>query len=78
MQNSRIVTLATFAMVVVGGVETAFADSIHSFTTIDVRRALHNISSPRQFGLSAASGRLIFANAEITGNIWMLDTADKK
>ena len=35
MKNSRIVTLATFAMVVFGGVETAFADSIYSFTTID-------------------------------------------
>jgi Tol biopolymer transport system component len=44
----------------------------------NTRRALHNISSPRQFGLSAVSGRLVFANAEITGNIWMLDAAGKK
>jgi probable HAF family extracellular repeat protein len=36
MKNSRIVYLAIFAMTVFGGVETAFADSIYSFTTIDV------------------------------------------
>ena len=36
MKNSRIVTLATFAMVVFGGVETAFASMLYSFTTIDV------------------------------------------
>jgi len=36
MKNSRIVTLATFAMVVFGGVETASADPSYSFTTIDV------------------------------------------
>jgi len=35
MKNSRIVTLATFAMVVFGGVETAFANPSYSFTTID-------------------------------------------
>jgi uncharacterized membrane protein len=35
MKNSRIVTLATFAMIVFGGVETAFADPSYSFTTID-------------------------------------------
>ena len=34
--SPRIVHLAMFAMAVFGGVETAFADSIYSFTTIDV------------------------------------------
>ena len=45
MKNSRIVTLATFAMVVFGGVETAFADSIYSFTTIDVPGATGGTSA---------------------------------
>ena len=36
MKNSRIVTLATFAMVVFGGVETAFAGVLNTFTTINV------------------------------------------
>jgi hypothetical protein len=49
-----------------------------SYHVHNTRRALHNIPSPRQFALSAGSGRLIFANAEITGNIWMLDTAGKR
>ena len=40
MKNSRIVTLATFAMVVFGGVETAFANPSYSFTTIDVPGAM--------------------------------------
>jgi hypothetical protein len=34
MNNSRIVQSAMFAMFVFGGVETAFADSIYSFTTL--------------------------------------------
>src|SRR6516164_3084931 len=38
--SPRIVHLAMFAMVVFGGVETAFADSIYSFTTIDPPGAL--------------------------------------
>jgi probable HAF family extracellular repeat protein len=36
MKSSRIVQLAIFAMLVFGGVETAFADIAYSFTTIDV------------------------------------------
>src|SRR5215469_7058307 len=36
--SPRIVHLAMFALVVIGGVETAFADSLYSFTTIDVPR----------------------------------------
>ena len=36
MKTSRVVPLAMFAMLVFGGVETAFADPIYSFTTIDV------------------------------------------
>ena len=35
MKSPRIVHLAMFAMAVFGGVETAFADSIYSFTIID-------------------------------------------
>ena len=40
MKNSRIVTLATFATIVFGGVETAFANPSYSFTTIDVPGAV--------------------------------------
>src|SRR6516162_8409298 len=35
MKSPRIVHLTMFAMAAFGGVETAFADSIYSFTTID-------------------------------------------
>ena len=35
MKNARIVQLAVFAMAVFGGVETAFAGTVYSFTTID-------------------------------------------
>jgi hypothetical protein len=36
MKSPRIVLLAMFAMAVSGGVETASADTIYSFTTVDV------------------------------------------
>jgi probable HAF family extracellular repeat protein len=36
MESPRIVQLALLGMVVFGGVETAFADAVYSFTTIDV------------------------------------------
>jgi hypothetical protein len=44
-------------------------------------RAVHNIDTVGPFALSAVRDRLIFANGEITGNIWMFDlpaTPDKK
>ena len=44
----------------------------------NARRALHNIETVGEFALSAASGRLIFATAELTANIWMLDMSGKK
>jgi hypothetical protein len=47
MKSTWIVQLAMFAMLVFGGVETAFADTIYSFTTIDV---------PGANGITAASG----------------------
>jgi uncharacterized membrane protein len=40
MKRPRIVVLAMFAMVVFAGVGPAFADPIHSFTTIDVPGAI--------------------------------------
>lgn len=40
MQHLRIVSLLLFAMVVFGGVKTAMADVLYSFTTIDVPGAL--------------------------------------
>ena len=45
MKNSRIVTLATFATIVFGGVETAFAGTLYTFTTIDVPGAIATSAS---------------------------------
>jgi probable HAF family extracellular repeat protein len=56
MQNSQSVQLAMFAMIVFGGVETALANPIYSFTTIDV---------PGANGITAASG--INDNGQIVG-----------
>src|SRR5215471_3735852 len=65
------VHLAMFAMAVFGGVETAFADSIYSFTTIDVPGAL----STSVFGIND-SGQIVgdFWDG-LNGHGFLLDTS---
>ena len=45
MKSPRIVHLAMSAMAVFGGAETTFADSIYSFTTIDVPGAKNTFAN---------------------------------
>jgi hypothetical protein len=63
MKNSRIVTLATFAMVVFGGMETAFANPSYSFTTIDVPGASFFTSA---LGINS-SGQIVGGFGDATG-----------
>lgn len=42
-----------------------------AFHSHDPRRALSNIASPDEIGLSVARDKLVFALGELSGNIWM-------
>jgi probable HAF family extracellular repeat protein len=73
MKNSRIVRLAMFAMVVFGGVETAFADPIYSFTTFNAPGATG--FGTNAFGIND-SGQIVgfFFDAGNTTTHGFLDT----
>src|SRR5262252_6369492 len=62
IKSPWIVHLAMFAMAVFGGVETAFADSIYSFTTIDVPGAFDNGA----YGIND-SGQIVGSFDDATG-----------
>ena len=69
MKSSRIVQLAIFAMVVFGGVETAFADSAYSFTTIEVPGA----RDTQALGIND-SGQIVGRFVDATGAHGFVDT----
>jgi hypothetical protein len=69
MKSSRIVQLAIFAMVVSGGVETAFADIAYSFTSIDVPGA----RDTQALGIND-SGQVVGRFVDATGAHGFVDT----
>jgi probable HAF family extracellular repeat protein len=70
MESPRIVQLALFAMVVFGGVETAFADVIYSFTTIDAPGATGGTQAS---GINN-SGQIVGIFEDATGIHGFVDT----
>jgi hypothetical protein len=60
MKASRIVRLAMFVMIVFGGVETALAESIYSFTTIDAPG--FGYGTTQAFGINN-SGQIVGSNS---------------
>jgi uncharacterized membrane protein len=63
MQHLRIATLLLFGIVVFGGVQTAWADVVYSFTTIDVPGA----TSTSAIGIND-SGQIVGGFYDATGN----------